>query len=254
MKKTVFAVGVCCGMLVPASGQIFFDDFNIDEGHFGFTPTFTGSTTGVASGTADRVTTSAPFEGAGHQKIAFVPSGFAPLRIRYLSGGPPYTSGTAGNPENNIQFTTTAGVNGNIGFYLRTDIIGLDTLIALDTASVNNGTGMYGAVSTPIIGDGQWHLYEWSLDGAVWGSVPGITTKTTGTLPNNTYSIDSIYFWDADGTTPSPGGTIYMDFVALNPDGSVGLLVVPEPTTYAMAFGLMLAGFAGFRQFRQKKS
>src|SRR5690606_20893406 len=95
-----------------------------------------------------------------------------------------------------------------------------------------------------LIADGQWHLYEWNLDGAVWGSVPGIATRETGELPNNSYTIDSIYFRDPAGT-PSPSGEFFLDFVALNPDGSIAELVpVPEPSTYALVFGVLALGGA----------
>ena len=83
----------------------------------------------------------------------------------------------------------------------------------------------------PIISDGQWHLYEWDLDNtAAWGAVPGIGGASP--LVNATYTIDSVYFRDLDGT-PGPTATIDFDFVAKSDAGSIAALV-PEPSTFAL--------------------
>lgn len=242
--KSLYIAGVSSLMIASASGQIFFDNFNVDEGHFASSPTASGQTAGVASATADRVTTDGPLEGAGHQKLVINASGAAALRIRHLSGG--------AAPVNNVAFSATAGTDGYIGYYLKSDMPGLETQLNLDTI-LNTGSSMWGGVAKPIIADGQWHLYEWNLDAAEWNGIPGIVSRTTGNLPNDTYFIDSIYIRDPNGL-PSPSGTTYLDFVALNPNGSVALLVVPEPTTYATVFGLALAGLAGYRRLSRKDS
>lgn len=250
MKKS-FLILVSCSTLLSPQAQIFFDDFDINEGHFGFSPTFTDFSLGVGTASADRITDLAPFEGKGHQKIDFTANQNSPLKIRHLSGGPPYDLQSGGNPAFNIPFTTTSGPNGNIGFFLRTDMVGLETLIALDSPS-NAQHEMYGSISTPIIGDAQWHFYEWNLDDAVWAGVPGMVNRPVGTLPNNTYTIDAIYFRDPDGL-PSSGGIVFLDLVALNPTGSLAVFAVPEPATYGLASALVLAGFAAFRRLNRKQ-
>src|SRR5205809_1140202 len=90
----------CVAALVTATApqstraSITFDDFNVNEGHFNQAPTFSGSTLGIlASSTADRVTTDAPLEGVGHEKLVFNTNGASPVQVRFLSG--------TGTPANN---------------------------------------------------------------------------------------------------------------------------------------------------------
>jgi hypothetical protein len=256
MKNFALALAIVGALCGQAAADLVFTDFNASEGKFGYAPTFSGTSVGeAASSTADRVTTDTPFEGAGHQKLVLNSDGTATLlRIRHLSGGPPNDTPNAGSPAGNVgfSFTTSGGMDGWIGYYLRTTVAGMETQLNLD-GPANSGPQMRGSTPMPIIADGQWHLYEWNLDASVWGSVPGIVTHATGALPNNTYTLDSIYFRDPSGT-PSPSGTYFLDFVALNSDGSVALLVAPVPEAGAFAamglFGLISAGAVWIRKRR----
>lgn len=209
-------------MLVAAaaSGSIIFDDFNIDEGHFGSGPSTSATSVGEdATSMIDRILTG-NLEGNGSQLLHLVHDATTTaLRIRHLSG--------AGTPANNLSFAVSALEDGFIGFYLKTTATGWETSINLD-GPANSTAQMRGSTSIPIIADGEWHLYEWSLDSATWGSVPGVVNQTTGALPDLTYTIDSIYFRDLDGT-PGPTADIQMDFVAKSDSGSIGGLV-PEPS------------------------
>ena len=260
MKKQILlaVAGLTIACASSTHAQIIFDDFNVDEGHFGFSPSFAGQSVGeAASSTIDQVTTDNPFEGAGHQKLVLNSDGSTtPLRIRHVSGSPT-TTANAANPAANIPFTTTGGSDGFIGYYIRTTVAGLETQLNLDSPA-NNAAGMYGSAPVTLIADGLWHLYEFSLDAPIWGSVPGITTKTPGVLPDNTYTIDSIYFRDprpSPTATPSPSGEYFLDFVALNPNGSVADLVpIPEPSTYAMIFGVLALGGAMIHRRRSAKA
>src|SRR5688572_20783493 len=95
---------VSLALAAYSSGQsIIFDDFNATEGHFGYAPTFASQSVGDdATSTADRTTTDGSLEGLGHQKLTLVHDATAtPLRIRHLSGGPPYNSTNAGTPAGN---------------------------------------------------------------------------------------------------------------------------------------------------------
>ena len=225
--------------------SIIFDNFNVDEGHFGFDPNFSSTSVGDDDASiADYMTTGGPFEGAGYQQLTLIhDAGTTPLRIRHLSGGPPYNSTTGGAPTGNagFSFTTSGGTDGWIGFYLRTTATGWQTSLNLDQPG-NTGALMKGSTSVPIRADGQWHLYEWDLDNtAAWGSVPGIGGAST--LVDATYTIDSVYFRDMDGT-PGPTAVIDFDFVAKSDTGSIAALV-PEPSTFALSllggFGLLIA-------------
>jgi hypothetical protein len=229
MKRitTLLACGtVLVALTRGASASILFDNFNVDEGHFASSITASGTTVGEdASSTIDRVETDGPFEGLGHQQLVLVHDATATaFRLRHLSGG--------GAPANNDSFLTSGGVDGFIGFYLKTTATGWETSLNLDGPG-NTTAEMRGSTSVSIISDGEWHLYEWDLDASNWGSVPGIVTQTLGPLPDLSYTIDSIYFRDLDGST-GPTATIYLDFVAKSDVGSIATLV-PEPSTYALA-------------------
>ena len=232
---------------ITTSGQNIFDDFNVDEGHFTSDPNFSGSSLNdAASSAADRFTTDGPIEGAGHQRLALDWEDNADtgvnLQIRHLSGG--------GTPANNTTFTTSAGTDGWIGFYLKVDpIAGWTTpwtaQLWIEGAENNGG------VPKTILNDGAWHLYEWNLDDESggpdgWGAVAGIAAGDAD-VQVGTYTIDSIIL--RGDTTPNT--TIYLDFVAKSASGSIAAMV-PEPSTYAM-FAIGLAGFAGYRRLKLAK-
>ncbi len=223
-SHSTFFTGACAIALALAAAQsaqaaaIIFDDFNVNEGHFNQAPSFSGTSTGTASSsTADRDTTGAPREGVGQERVVLDYNGTgASFRCRFLSG--------AGTVANNVAFTTTPETDGKIGFYLKTTATGWETSINLD-GPAGSIADMDGSTSVPIIADGEWHLYEWDLDSLTdWGAVPGIGGGHGGALLDGTHTIDSIWLRDLDGTL-GPSATIYLDFVALNPSGSVGDLL-----------------------------
>jgi hypothetical protein len=261
MKKLILAVAIVAKLSGAAAASIVFDDFNVNEGHFGYAPNFSNTSVGEdATSTADRITTDTPLEGLGHQRLTFIHDATTtPLRIRHLSGGPPYDSANAGTTVGNtgFSFTTGAGTDGWIGFYLKTTATGWQTSINLD----GPGTGtpaqitaaMDGSSSVPIIADGEWHLYEWDLDATSgWGAVPGIGGGHGGAVAAGSHTIDSIYFRDLDGV-PGPTATFYIDFVAKSDSGSIAALVpvaVPEAGSFAAValVGLISAGAAWIRK------
>lgn len=217
--NSIFA---CAAALVIGSTQaiqaVILDDFNVNEGHFNQTITFSGTTVGEdATSTADRVTTDGPREGAGHQRLVLVHDATTtPFRLRHVSG--------AAAPANNTAFVTTAGTDGYIGFYLKTTNTGWETSINLDGPG-NTIAEMDGSTSLQVIADGEWHLYEWDLDSITdWGAVPAIGGGHGGALVNGSHTVDSIYLRDLDGE-PGPTAVIYLDFVAINPNGSVAELL-----------------------------
>jgi hypothetical protein len=225
-----------------APASIIFDDFNVNEGHFAGAVDASGTTVGedAALSSIDRVTTNS-LEGPGNQLLHLVHDATATAyRVRHLSGG--------GTPASNIGFAiTAASVDGFIGFYIKTTATGWETSINVDgpANTFTPPTGqMRGSTSIPIIADGQWHLYEWDLDAPIWGSIPGIATITPGPLPDLTYTIDSIYFRDLDGS-PGPTADFSLDFVAKSDSGSIANLI-PEPSSavlllssgvFALSFG-----------------
>jgi hypothetical protein len=234
-KKTIVTFAVALLLTVPGAlhASITFDDFNVNEGHFTSTPaTGSGSTANVAgTSTADRVTTDSPIEGSGHQKLVLNATTAGNLmRLRHLSGG--------GSAANNTAFTTSAGVDGWIGVYIKTLDAAQDpnwtVQIWLEGAS-NNGSNQ-----KTIIADGNWHLYEWNIDetgaGAVdgWGDVQSILAGSP-TVANGSHTIDSIIFRNTTGPAST---TFFMDFVAKSDSDSVSnLLSAPCLATSGVLVG-----------------
>ncbi len=195
--------------------EVVFDNFNANEGHFTNHPAFSGSTNGIVgspTSTADRVTTDSPREGIGHQKLVLVKTVDAgAFRCRHLSGG-----GVIGN---NVPFTTGAGTDGWIGYYLKTTQTNLTASMWIEGPSNNFAT------RKDIIADGQWHLYEWNLDDDTkgadgWGDDANGILANAATVANGSHTIDSIIIRGTD-IPANQSMTIFFDFLALNRNGSV---------------------------------
>lgn len=225
--KLLFAGAVTLGIAITTPASIIFEDFNVNEGRFGLAPTFSGSTSGyLPASTADRVTVGSPFEGLGYQQLVMSWNGTtSPTRIRFLSGGGA-AAGASGQPANTA-FTTSAGVDGWIGMYLRTTDPGLTAQIWLEGPENN------GSIPKSIISDGAWHLYEWDLDDETggangWGAVAGIVAGDAD-VQAGSYTMDSILFRDTSGSS----ATIDIDFIAKSDSGSISALV-PEPSSIVL--------------------
>jgi hypothetical protein len=227
--------GALLGAALTAGGlttqaATVFDNFNVNEGHFTSSPIGgSGSTNGiVAPSDATRVTTEA-IEGAGSQQIDLVPTATGnSMRLRHLSGG--------GTVANNTAFTTSSGVDGWIGLYLKTSgsspASTMTVQMWIEGATAGNDNG---SVPKTIIADGNWHYYEWNLDdnsgGADgWGSVAGIVTGSA-TVADISHTIDSVIF---RSTALNGNTTLFMDFVAKSDSGSISALV-PEPRMLSLA-------------------
>jgi len=245
LQSTYLSCITAIALSAPAfSAAIIFDNFNLDEGRFADAPNFSGTTVGEsASSTADRVTTDGPLEGEGHQRLVFVHDGSGTnMRIRFLSG--------RGSPANNLSFTTGPDVDGFIGFYLKTTAQDFTVGINLDGAG-NTIAEMDMGINLPVIGDGEWHLYEWDLDDVEnsWETVTAIGGD--GTLQDGSHTIDSIYFFsNQTGGSEQAQPAIYFDFVAKSDSGSIAALV-PEPTSLSL---LLCAGGGLFASRRRKRA
>jgi hypothetical protein len=248
MKRLLIGTVTLLSFSSLSWASIIFDDFNTGTGHFASSPTASGTTSHLlaTSTTTWDSTAGDALEGAGcNQIIANHDATASSSRVRFLSGG--------GAPASNLAFTTTAGTDGYIGFYVKavTTASGWTVSINLD-----GGTGaaadMDGSSKVSVITDGSWHLYEWDLDSTTaWGAVTGIGGGHGTAVANNTHTIDSIYFYNT-GTIPANDvSTFYLDFVAKSDSGSIAPLVptVPEPSTLALA----LLGGIGLLVGRQRR-
>lgn len=240
-----------CALLLSVSitqaQTIVIDDFELDEGHFTTSPSFSGSThgempivDGVDPSTADRVDTEA-FQGSYSQRIFLDDDpeldepGSVPLRAwqaRLLSGG--------GTPANNLTLQNTA--TGYIGFFLKTTTPNLLASIMID-----DGPALERARFLPISDDGEWHLYEWKLsDPDDWEPFAG--TNPNGEINAVTITIDSIFISALkDPNIPDQDAVFYIDNVSMNPEGHIQ---IPEPASVILA-GAAAATVIGFRRRRR---
>ena len=181
-------------------GRLMITDFDggAQEGYFGLSPTYSGSNNGIASATADRVTTQ-HHEGTGSQQLTVTPSG-ATWLMRFLPG----LGASPSTPTANLKLETT----GSVGFWLKTTSTGMSVQLAIDDSD-----GTERSISRSVLSDNQWHLYEWNFDdGAQWNAW---LSGSNGTINAATATIDSILF------SGNAASTFYLDTVAHNPNGSL---------------------------------
>jgi len=180
------------------SDTVSIANFDVDEGYFQWAIDYSGQTSGVGPDShADRVT-SQSYEGIGSQEL-FIDGDPGGWLVRHLSG----SASPPSSPSTNLELPAT----GSIGFWLKTDDLGITVQIALDDPDTADR-----GEARQVLADGQWHLYEWDLEDddqwQGWFNGDGVITGPTVTL-------DSIFF-EGDGDA-----TIYLDSVAHNPLGSL---------------------------------
>jgi len=153
-----------------------------------------------------------------------VRNGDSTARLRHLSGG--------GNPLNNRVSvggqSRAIGPNGFVGFFLKTTDADLQVGIGIDDGVSGGSTGLETSNSLPVIADGQWHLYEWSLDDAdQWSNFSG----GNGTIGGPNAYVDSVFI-HAGASTAGATLTMFLDTVAYNPFGSLAELVPNYPADF----------------------
>jgi len=182
------------------------DDFETGTGHFNLQTTFSGSTLGIV-GTIPTIDSSTAAFGTKSIRIVLIDDTSANnWACRFLSG--------SGNPASNINMAP----NGWTGYWLKTNRSWVQTAPLLDAP----GTGEVGDTAD-VIGDNQWHLYQWNLgvDGEPnwYGWVTG--NDTISDDPTPTY--DAIWFFAPNGSDTT---VIYMDQVSFNPTGQIPVELV----------------------------
>lgn len=239
MKKILLGTFALLAASSFTWASIIFDDFNSGMGVFNQNPTYSSTTANVAttSTTTWDTTASDLFEGAGVDKVIVNHVATASSsRVRWLSG--------LGTPANNTVWTFTGANDGYIGLYVKTATTATGWTICLNMdSSANTGATMASTSMKTLTTDGQWHLYEWAIDPASsWVATQGIGGPSM--VAGSTHTFDSIYFYDTSSIAANNQSIFYVDFVALNPNGSIANLV-PEPSTLALALlgglGLLIA-------------
>lgn len=190
-----------------AAQIIAIDDFETGVGRFNTHTTYSGSTVGILS-TIPTVDTTTAAVGTRSLRIVLIddPNQTVNWAVRLLSG--------VGSPANNFEMAP----QGWTGYWLKTDRPWVRTAPIIDAPA----TGEVGDTAT-VIGDGQWHLYQWNLgvDGQpMWkGWVTG--NDTISDDPTPTY--DAIWFFAPDGSDTT---VIWLDYVCWNPTGQVPVELV----------------------------
>lgn len=156
--------------------------FQGNEGTFGWSPNFSGSTTANITGsTAVRDGTSA-FTGGHSQRIDinYDESEGGDFLLRHVSGAELAGTSRVATQTANLLMQT----DGSVGFWLRTLDDGLQVSLAIDEPT----TGDRGLLQD-VIADGQWHRYFWDLDNdAEWEAWTG----SGDSMLASRFSLDSI--------------------------------------------------------------
>ena len=258
VARAGYKAGIAGTRPLPQGVQIF-DDFEINDGRFaGSTPApGVAGTSGTQAAGSFKVRQNDTdsytlFHG---QKIGIAddPANPAGWSARYVSG--------SGLPANNVPITLTSGLDGNVGFFLRlytlngsenvSGATGLTVQITLDSGS-GGGINTDAGVPRPVIADGDWHFYEWSLDTpADWTAWP--VTASDGLLGTSAdflgpVSLDSILFNGPHGTSVE----YILDTVMRNNNGSLNVMTgIPEPGGIAI---ILPAGIMVTARRRRLKS
>lgn len=168
-------------LLNPSSGGTtrYLDRFETSVGHFHTSPTYSGSTTGIAtSSTALRDCSMARNGNCSLQvKLVDNPNTSANWSVRLLSGG--------GTPSNNVSLSRS---NGRIGFWVYSGGTGMSAAVGIDDS---DGTERSISRSIPA---NTWTYLEWRLDdSSQWNAWVG----GNGAITAGTVTLDAIWLYRA---------------------------------------------------------
>ncbi len=186
---------------------VILDDFETGAGHFNVQTDYSGSTVGIL-GTQPTLDSSTAAFGTKSIRIELIdnPGQAVDWACRFLSG--------IGSPASNVNMAP----NGWTGYWLKTNRSWVRTAPIIDAPQ----TGEDGDTAV-VIGDDQWHLYQWNLglDGQPYWKGWATGNDTISDDPTPTY--DGIWFFAPDGSDTT---VIYLDQVTWNPDGELPVELV----------------------------
>ncbi|QOJ27392.1 MAG: T9SS type A sorting domain-containing protein [Ignavibacteriales bacterium] len=172
-------------------------NFESSSGTFNNIPTFSGSTVGISTSSTSARSLGQAYNGWASLEVVLMDnaSSSSNWTVRLLSGG--------GTPANN----TTLSSTGYIGFYLKTSSAPAGAQIAVTIDDGAGGTEL--SSKKTVINNGQWNLYEWSLQEAGWVSF----AAGNGVVNGPTITLDAIMFYALNN---SPDWTSLIDDVSFN--------------------------------------
>jgi N-acetyl-anhydromuramyl-L-alanine amidase AmpD len=171
------------GLLNPGSGgtTTILDTFESNEGHFTSTPSYSGSTTGIAaSSTAERDCSMAKTGSCSeHLTLIDDAANTNDWAVRFLSGG--------GTPGSN----TAVARNGRLGFWIYVGGSGFNVGVGVDDGAATERSVLR---SVPA---NTWTYVEWNLaDAAQWNAWVG----GNGAIDAATVTLDAIWLERAHTT------------------------------------------------------
>ncbi|QDU35239.1 Stage II sporulation protein [Poriferisphaera corsica] len=204
------------------------------SGIFGHSPLYSGSNKHIGAGTTTSLLDDAGMahSGDGSQKIVIdydeaTDTSDSGYFLRHVAG--------VQNVQNSMIASKTANVlleaEGSVGVWLKTEADDMKVSIAVD----DNADGYSAAVGTgdrgvkfDVIGDGEWHKYEWFFEDAdYWEAWTGGGNGEIGMR----FSLDSIQLFGKSDTV------VYMDDVFY--DMSAVAVPIPEPASLLVFGGVM---------------
>jgi hypothetical protein len=236
---------------IPASIKII-DNFETggggagDEGHFDKSLTFAsaGSRFGFDTAASDATRDAgANYSKAWGQKIQVSWNGDSRgWQVRHVSGD--------STPATNTQIPIpTDATTAALGFFLRTAAQGVSAQIVVDDNGANGGANTDAGRALNIIGDDEWHFYEWDLlKPTDWTAFP-LAAGSDGVIPGGGgfVTIDSIMFY---GSPTTGNATMWFDFVGVNNGGSLDVMTgVPEPASGVV----LMIGFGELAMRRRRR-
>jgi hypothetical protein len=221
--------------------MVFTDFYGGDAQTFNLRPGWSGSTRGIIDSASfnDVLRDESAQLGGWSQRLTITNDPAAGAGSEHDGGWfVRHNSGSQATQSQNVPRETT----GFVGFWARTETEGISVSLAID--NYLNVTADRGIRQT-MIADGQWHLYEWSLENndhwEAW-------VNGNGLIEGDTFTLDSIQFFG-----PNANAVIWIDAVAHNAFGSLRELVaIPEPSTLWLA-GAGLGALALLRRRRRQR-
>lgn len=178
------------------------DAFETGVGRFDRSPTYSGSTSGIATSSSASWSNDRANNGQGSLQLTMSDRAdtVAPWKVRLVSG--------SGTVANNVSLTD----GGYIGFWMRTTSAPSGAQIGV---LVDDGAG--GTERSPMLNVTNaetWQLYQFNTNGSGWSSF----ASGNGSVDGPTFTLDAIYMTAPEG---SPTWTLHIDDVSYNVAGAL---------------------------------
>jgi N-acetylmuramoyl-L-alanine amidase len=169
------------GLLNPgSSATTVLDSFESSVGHFVTSPSYSGSTTGIAATSSATRNCSIRHNGSCSLQVRLVDAaGAAPWAVRLLSG--------SGNPGSNTALSRSTG---KVGFWVYAAGSGMQVAVGIDDSDGTERSSLRSLAAN------TWTYVEWALaDAAQWNAWAG---GANGAITAGTVQLDALWLLHAD--------------------------------------------------------